>query len=242
MHVKKWTRLIRRAIPCQSCGAVIGAAGAARRMAGVDKIMADLGGEPLLVRTVRAFEATAVIREVVIVTRPDLIEAVSAACQAAGFGKVRAVIAGGDTRQASVQLGLAALEGVSLVAVQDGARPFATPQLIDRVVRAAHTYGAAAPAIGVKDTVKVAKGGVVVRTPDRSSLFAVQTPQVFDFDLLRGALSQAEKDGAAVTDDCSAVERLGMRIRLVEGEERNLKVTTRQDLLLARAMVQEDWE
>lgn len=216
--------------------------GRGRRMAGVDKIMADLGGEPLLVRTVRAFEATAVIREVVIVTRPDLIEAVSAACQAAGFGKVRAVIAGGDTRQASVQLGLAALEGVSLVAVQDGARPFATPQLIDRVVRAAHTYGAAAPAIGVKDTVKVAKGGVVVRTPDRSSLFAVQTPQVFDFDLLRGALSQAEKDGAAVTDDCSAVERLGMRIRLVEGEERNLKVTTRQDLLLARAMVQEDWE
>jgi len=80
----------------------------------------------------------------------------------------------------------------------------------------------------------------VVRTPDRSTLFAVQTPQAFDFDLLRGALSQAEKDGAAVTDDCSAVERLGMKVRLVEGEEENFKVTTRQDLLLARAIVQGD--
>lgn len=240
MNVRKWTRLVRRAIPCQSCGAVIVAAGSARRMAGVDKVLADLGGEPLLVRTVRAFQETAVIEKIVIVTRPDLTGAVSAACEAAGLSKVEAVIAGGSTRQASVQLGLAALSGVCLAAVQDGARPFVTPQLIDRVVRAANTYGAAAPAIGVKDTIKVAKGGLVVRTPDRSSLFAVQTPQVFDFDLLRGALTQAEKDGAAVTDDCSAVERLGMKVRLVAGEEGNFKVTTRQDLLLARAMVQED--
>lgn len=240
MNVRKWTRLVRRAIPCQSCGAVIVAAGSARRMAGVDKVLADLGGEPLLVRTVRAFQETAVIEKIVIVTRPDLTGAVSAACGAAGLSKVEAVIAGGSTRQASVQLGLAALSGVCLAAVQDGARPFVTPQLIDRVVRAANTYGAAAPAIGVKDTIKVAKGGLVVRTPDRSSLFAVQTPQVFDFDLLRGALTQAEKDGAAVTDDCSAVERLGMKVRLVAGEEDNFKVTTRQDLLLARAMVQED--
>ena len=232
MHVRKWTHLARRVIPCQSCGAVIVAAGSARRMAGVDKIMADLGGEPLLVRTVRAFQETAVVKQIVIVTRPNLIGPVSAACEAAGFSKVKAVIAGGDTRQASVQLGLAALSGVRLAAVQDGARPFVTPQLIDRVVRAANTYGAAAPAIGVKDTVKVAKGGLVVRTPDRSTLF--------DFDLLRGALSQAEKDGAAVTDDCSAVERLGMKVRLVEGEEENFKVTTRQDLLLARAIVQGD--
>ena len=204
MHVRKWTHLARRVIPCQSCGAVIVAAGSARRMAGVDKIMADLGGEPLLVRTVRAFQETAVVKQIVIVTRPNLIGPVSAACEAAGFSKVKAVITGGDTRQASVQLGLAALSGVRLAAVQDGARPFVTPQLIDRVVRAANTYGAAAPAIGVKDTVKVAKGGLVVRTPDRSTLFAVQTPQAFDFDLLRGALSQAEKDGAAVTDDCSS--------------------------------------
>ena len=210
MHVRKWTHLARRVIPCQSCGAVIVAAGSARRMAGVDKIMADLGGEPLLVRTVRAFQETAVVKQIVIVTRPNLIGPVSAVCEAAGFSKVKAVITGGDTRQASVQLGLAALSG------------------------------AAAPAIGVKDTVKVAKGGLVVRTPDRSTLFAVQTPQAFDFDLLRGALSQAEKDGAAVTDDCSAVERLGMKVRLVEGEEENFKVTTRQDLLLARAIVQGD--
>ena len=117
MHVRKWTHLARRVIPCQSCGAVIVAAGSARRMAGVDKIMADLGGEPLLVRTVRAFQETAVVKQIVIVTRPNLIGPVSAVCEAAGFSKVKAVITGGDTRQASVQLGLAALSGVRLAAV-----------------------------------------------------------------------------------------------------------------------------
>ena len=128
----------------------------------------------------------------------------------------------------------------ALAAVQDGARPFVTPELIDRVVRAANAYGAAAPAVPVRDTIKVARGGLVERTPDRSALAAVQTPQVFDYDLLQAALNQADKEHAVVTDDCSAVERLGMKVKLVEGEERNFKVTTRQDLLLARALLQEE--
>ena len=108
------------------------------------------------------------------------------------------------------------------------------------MVRAANAYGAAAPAVPVRDTIKVARGGLVERTPDRSALAAVQTPQVFDYDLLQAALSQADKEHAVVTDDCSAVERLGMKVKLVEGEERNFKVTTRQDLLLARALLQEE--
>lgn len=145
MGVKKWTRLARGVLPCASCGAVIVAAGSASRMAGVDKVMADLGGEPLLVRTVRAFQQTAVIGEIVVVTRPDLLEPVAEACRRAGLAKVKTVIAGGVTRQASVALGLAALSAPALAAVQDGARPFVTPELIDRVVRAANAYGAAAP-------------------------------------------------------------------------------------------------
>ena len=238
MHVRKWTHLARRVIPCQSCGAVIVAAGSARRMAGVDKIMADLGGEPLLVRTVRAFQETAVVKQIVIVTRPNLIGPVSAVCEAAGFSKVKAVITGGDTRQASVQLGLAALSGVRLAAVQDGARPLVTPELIDDVAEQAARCGAAAPAVAVKDTIKaVSAGDVVERTLDRSALRAIQTPQVFQADLLKAALQSALESGAEVTDDCGAVERLGKTVYLTEGDEANLKITTPTDLILAQALL-----
>ena len=130
-------------------------------------------------------------------------------------------------------------EKCRLVAVQDGARPFASYELIDRVVRAANTYGAAAPAITVKDTIKVVQGGLVESTPDRSTLRAVQTPQVFDFDLLRGALGQAKATGAKITDDCSAVELLGMKVRIVEGDERNIKITTPMDLKIAQLLLEE---
>lgn len=236
----KLTKAARKVIPCKSCGAVIVAAGSARRMAGVDKIMAELKGEPLIVHTVRAFQETAVIKEIVIVTRPDLIVPVSDLCQKAGMTKVTLVVAGGETRQASVMLGLGCLsKKMKLAAIQDGARPLVTAQLIDRVVRAANTYGAASPGVPVKDTIKEARGGIVQSTPDRKLLFAAQTPQVFDFDLLRGALTRAEQEKAELTDDCSAVERLGMSVRLVPGEEDNIKVTTRQDLLLARVLMEE---
>ena len=136
-------------------------------------------------------------------------------------------------------MGLNALSPkVKLAAVHDGARPLINWQVIDRVIRAANTYGAAAPAIPVKDTVKTVRGGVVINTPERKQLYAVQTPQVFDFDLLRGALKKAVADGAEITDDCSAVERMGMRVKIVEGDERNLKVTTPLDLTVARMLVE----
>ena len=107
------------------------------------------------------------------------------------------------------------------------------------MVRAANSYGAAAPAIPVKDTIKVVSGGVVTNTPDRKTLNAVQTPQVFDLDLLRAALKKAKEDGAEVTDDCSAVERLGMSIKIVEGDERNIKITTPMDLKIAELILEE---
>jgi len=229
---------MRKVLPLKRCGAVIVAAGSASRMGGIDKVMAPLRGEPVILRTVRAFQETDAIREIVIVTREDLIMPVSDLC--AGLDKVKAVVVGGGSRQESVWLGLNALsKGMELAAIQDGARPLVTPALIDRTVRAAHSYGAAAPAIPVKDTIKVEKSGLIESTPDRSTLRAVQTPQVFDFDLLRGALQKARNDGAEVTDDCSAVERLGMKIRLVEGEERNLKVTTPLDLKIAELLLEE---
>lgn len=207
-------------------------------MGGIDKVMAPLGGEPMIARTVRAFQDCDAVKKIVVVTREDLILPITSLCS--GMDKVKAVVAGGSSRQESVHLGLNALSGeVQLVAVHDGARPLATWQLIDRVIRAANTYGAAAPAIPVKDTIKVVQGGVVKQTPDRATLFAVQTPQVFDFDLLRGALKKVEQEQLQVTDDCSAVEQMGMRVKIVEGDERNLKVTTPMDLKIAQMLLEE---
>ena len=238
MEITKLTRPVRKLLPLKTCGAVIVAAGSATRMGGIDKVMADLGGEPMIVRTVRAFQNCDAIASIVIVTREDLIRPISDLCR--DMKKVAAVVAGGKSRQESVHLGLNALpKGTKLAAVHDGARPLVSWQVIDRVVRAANTYGAAAPAIPVKDTIKVVQGRLVKETPDRSSLMAVQTPQVFDFDLLRGALRKAEEDGAQVTDDCSAVEHTGMRIKIVEGDERNLKVTTPMDLKIAELLLEE---
>lgn len=238
MDMEKLTKLGRKVLPLKRCGAVIVAAGSASRMGGIDKVMAPLGGTPMVARTAAAFQNCDAIAEIVIVTRPDLIRPISALC--AGMDKVRAVVAGGSSRQESVWLGLNALsEDIQLAAIHDGARPLVSNLVIDRTVRAANSYGAAAPAVPVKDTIKVVKGGLVEKTPDRATLQAVQTPQVFDFDLLRGALKQAEEEKTAVTDDCSAVERLGMKVKIVEGDERNLKVTTPMDLKIAEMLLEE---
>ena len=238
MKVSGLTRVIRKVLPVSYCGVVIVAAGNATRMSGIDKTMALLGGEPMLAHTVRAFQNCDIIKEIVIVTREDLLIQVGDLCHA--FDKVRAVVVGGKTRMLSVHAGMNALSPkVRLVAVHDGARPFVSDSLIDRTVRAAHSYGAAAPGIPVKDTVKIVEGGVVSATPDRKSLQAIQTPQVFDFDILRGAIKKAVQDGAEVTDDCSAVERMKMSVKIVEGEERNIKITTPLDLKLAELIWEE---
>jgi len=238
MKLTDLTRLGRKALKLKYCGAVIVAAGSASRMGGIDKVMAPLGGEPMILRTVRTFAQCDAIREIVVVTRPDLLTVIMGLCK--DFEKVTAVVAGGSSRPESVMNGLNALSSkVRLAAIQDGARPLITWQVIDRTVRAANTYGAAAPVVPVKDTIKVTAGGFVESTPDRRYLYAVQTPQVFDFDLLRGALKKAKDDGAEITDDCSAVERLGMKVKLVEGDEENIKVTTPMDLKIAQMFLED---
>lgn len=240
MDVTKVTKPLRKLLNLKSrrCGAVIVAGGNASRMGGIDKVMAQLGEKSVIWHTVKAFQDCDAISEIVIVTREDLITPIGGACRE--FSKVRAVVVGGDTRQASVRNGLNALSGkTALAAIHDGARPLVSWQLIDRVVRAAHTYGAAVPAIPVKDTIKVVQGGMVSGTPDRKNLVAVQTPQVFDVDLLRAAHKRVEKDAVAVTDDASAVEYLGMSVKVVEGDEGNMKITTPLDLEIARRLLEE---
>ena len=209
-------------------------------MGGINKLLQPLDGIPVLIRTLQALQAAQRVDEIIVATREcDLVE-IADLCHTYGISKCKKVIRGGESRAHSVMLAaLEASEGTELLAVQDGARPLVTPALIDAVIHAAERCGAAAPAVAVKDTIKEAdSSGIVVRTLERSALRAVQTPQVFSADLLKGALQSALEQQIPITDDCSAVERLGKEVLLIEGEESNLKITTPGDLILAEAILQ----
>lgn len=229
-------RQVKNKLSHPSCAAVIVAAGASSRMGGTDKLLAELGRLPVLSRTLRVFDDHPMIDTIIVVAREDRLAKISRVCSA--YEKVRIVVPGGDTRQQSVLNGLHAVpEEFQLVAVHDGARPLVTPSVIEGAILKAAKFGAAAPAIPVKDTIKVSKTGGVDETPDRKTLFAVQTPQVFDRELLFGALENAKQKNLAVTDDCSAVEALGMTVLLTDGDEENIKITTPLDLELAEAIL-----
>lgn len=221
------------------CAALVPAAGSSRRMEGTNKLMEPLEGAPVLVRTLTSLQLAEGIDEIVVAAREEELVEVSRLCRTYGINKCTKVVRGGESRIHSVLL--AALEAspeASLLAVHDGARPLVTPALVDRVVYAAANCGAAAPAVPVKDTVKLVRGdGSVEQTLERDSLRAVQTPQVFEASLLKAALQAALESGVPVTDDCSAVERLGKVVFLVEGEEENLKITTPVDWILAEAIL-----
>ena len=222
------------------CAALVAAAGTSSRMGGTDKMMEPLDGIPVLVRTLMALQSSMAVDEIIVATREESMVEISRLCQTYGITKCKKVVRGGETRVHSVFI--AAMEAspeMKLLAVQDGARPLVRPEMIDNVIAAAVRCGAAAPAVAVKDTVKVIKdGGSVEKTLDRSALRAVQTPQVFEASLLRAALQSALEDNAPVTDDCSAVERLGKVVFLIDGDEENLKITTPMDLVVAQAILQ----
>lgn len=234
--LKKLTRMIKKDVG--KCAAVIVAAGSSSRMKGTDKILTNLEGEPLIAHTIRVFQESPVIHEIVIVTREQLLTQLSGLCQQKGFDKVKMIVSGGETRAHSVMKGLDQVsKDVKLAAIHDGARPFVTSDIIEKTVRKAADFHAAAPAVPVKDTIKSAENRIVTDTPERSKLFAVQTPQVFDFDLLRGALQKALTEELPITDDCSAVEAFGMSVYLTDGSDENIKVTTPMDLILAEAIL-----
>ena len=221
------------------CAALIAAAGSSTRYGGENKLLQPLDGIPVLVRTLLAIDSAQGIDEIIIAAREDELLHYAELCKAFGIRKPVKVIVGGATRTESVlRAALEASPEAEFFAVQDGARPLVTPALIDDVIAAAWTHLTAAPAIPVRDTIKVAHNALVESTPDRSTLFAVQTPQVFSADLLKAALQSALTDGAAITDDCSAVERLGKEVYLTEGSEENLKITTPLDLVIAEAILQ----
>ena len=214
--------------------AIIVAAGASRRM-GFDKLSFRLpDGRTVLETSCAALAAHPAVTQLVLVCGGNraACEAIAAACP-----KPCAVVQGGATRADSVRNGLAAATG-ELVAIHDAARPFISAEVITAALTAAAASGAAAPAVPVKDTIKIAdKSGRVVETPDRAALYAVQTPQVFQAELLKAALQSAITCGVNITDDCAAVERLGKQVQLVSGDSENIKITRPMDLPMAEAIL-----
>ena len=217
--------------------AVIVAAGSSTRL-GQDKLMLPLGGMPVLARTLRMFEASAMIDEIVLVTREDRLTELAALRDQYGITKLTQVVKGGTTRAGSSLAGVtAASKKATIIAIHDGARPLVTLELIEAVIRKAEQRQAAAPALPLKDTVKERSGDMLVRTPPRETLAAVQTPQAFHAELIRAALTEAFEQKLTITDDCSAVEAIGLPVASVPGDEENIKITTAMDVILAEEIL-----
>lgn len=241
MNLKKYFQ--KRDIVPQSRGpfvsAVIVAAGNSERMHDINKIFMPLCGIPVIARTLSAFEKSSHVKEVVIVTKKANILRIASIIKEFGFSKVTNIVVGGETRQCSAKLGFKAINpDAEYIAVHDGARPLATSACIDKTIECAFDDSAAAAAVKVKDTIKIADDeGIVVSTPERSHMWAVQTPQVFKKDLYSRALEEAEKNGTDYTDDCQLVEALKVPVHIVEGEYTNIKITTIDDKAQAEAIL-----
>ena len=219
------------------CTAVVVAAGRSERM-GEDKLFLELEGKPVLAMSLQTLQNSDSIDEIVVVTREDCLDAVGKLRERYGIRKLKYLILGGATRTESALRGvMAASKKAKIICIHDGARPFVTEEVIADAVQSAALYLAAAPAVPVKDTVKKAANGVVLETPDRATLWAVQTPQAFRADLIKAALSKAAADGLAYTDDCAALEAMGCKVHLSRGDEDNIKITTPADLALAEAIL-----
>ena len=220
----------------QKVGAVIVAAGRSQRMGRVDKMLALLGGKPILVRVVDTFQGCNLIDQIVIVLGKPNLKRCRQLIAEHGWAKVTDVCLGGRRRQDSVAAGLSQLNNCYWVVIHDGARPLLTDDLIRQGLTEAQETGAAAAAVPVTDTIKVAGDDrLVQQTPLRHNLWAVQTPQIFRFDIIAEAYRRAKGE---VTDDASLVEQLGYRVKLYMGAYDNIKVTTPDDLVLAEILWQ----
>jgi len=216
--------------------AIIVAAGESRRMGGVDKAFARLAGKPVLAWAVNAFQKCGSVQQMVLVVNEQNLERCRQLVAESGWSKVTGVCPGGERRQDSVAAGLSHLSHCDWVVIHDGARPLVTADLIEHGLEAARETGAAVAAVPVTDTIKVAGDDRLVQhTPLRDNLWAVQTPQVFRFDIITKAYRRVK---AEVTDDASLVEQSGYKVKLYMGAYDNIKVTTPDDLALAEVLWQ----
>lgn len=222
------------------CCAVIAAAGSSSRMGTeISKQFIPLLGVPAIARTLKAFEEAGTVDSMVVVCREADRDRMRSLVESYQFRKVKAVVPGGDTRQKSVQAGVGASpHDAAYFAVHDGARPLVTPAEIDACIMDCRLTRASALGTLLKDTVKIVDSRrMVLITPDRAAMWAVQTPQVFERSVYLQALEQARKEGAEYTDDCQLVEHLGIQVHICEGSYDNIKLTTREDVFAAEAIL-----
>jgi 2-C-methyl-D-erythritol 4-phosphate cytidylyltransferase len=221
--------------------AIVVAAGKGTRLGGGrPKQFLELDGVPVIIHTLRQFERSSDVNEVIVVLPAEETETFPSLAKKFGLNKLRQVVSGGATRAQSVRCGLAAIAAADIVAVHDGVRPFVTPAEIDDVIAAARANGAAVLVVPVTDTIKKTEAGRITGTLSRAKLRRALTPQCFRFDVLKRAyerLDEVEAAGFEVTDDSLLVERLGVEIVVVEGSGRNIKITQEEDLALAEGLL-----
>lgn len=218
--------------------AIIPAAGSSSRMGGGNKLLMELDGVPVLCRTLRVFEETEGIDGIVIACREQDVAEYRALTEKWGITKVKHIVVGGATREHSVLQGvLACPKSVGYVAIHDAARPLVTQEIIIQAVEAAKQDSAAAPAVPMKDSIQRIQSGKMVENINRETIVAVQTPQCFDIDLIRAALTDALDKKLPLTDDCGAALALGQPSTMTEGSYENIKITTPEDILIGEAIL-----
>lgn len=216
--------------------ALIAAAGSGRRMRMKgNKTHLLLRGKPILIHTLSAFQACQAVDDVILIVASDEIELTWGLIRAwGGFSKVRKVVSGGATRQESVLCGLGHIEPeCEIVVIHDCARPLIRPSTIEMTIEAAREYGAAIVSVPMRDTIKVDQEGYVAETPERDLLRAARTPQAFQREIIEKAYISAAEEGFIATDDSMVVERLGVKVRLLDDELDNIKITYEEDLVIA---------
>ncbi len=222
---------------------VIPAAGQGKRMnAGKNKQFIMLEGKPIIVHTISVFQSDPQCEEIVLAVNEKEHEAFRILIEEHALTKVTRVVTGGQERQQSVYEGLKALDGDKIVLIHDGARPFFTHQVAREAAQAAAYYDGAIVAVPVKDTVKQVEDLKVQKTIDRSSLWAVQTPQAFRLSVIKEIHQWAEENEVIGTDDASLVEMKGRTVHVIQGDYWNVKLTTPEDLIFARAILREKKE
>lgn len=231
--------LIPQKMKTPACSMVVLAAGSSQRM-GYDKITADLKGKPVILRTLQAFEDSECVNEIIVVTRNESLAELSDIIAQAGLKKVKKVVEGGKTRAESSNIGIFQCNrNAKLIGIHDGARPLITEDVILRCAKGARSNRACIPGIPPTDTIKqIDVKHEVERTVPREKTRLIQTPQIFDASLIKGALTKAINEGWTITDDASAVEMMGINIHVVEGSPENIKLTSPIDFYVAEKILE----
>lgn len=216
--------------------AIIVGAGKGERIGNKDKTFLSLNGKPVLVHSLLPFEKSSLINEVILVVRRDKIDYVKRVVHKYKFKKIKKIISGGKTRQDSVYNGLYKIKNADIVLVHDAVRPLVDEEIIKDAIYNAEKFGAAIPAVPIRETVK--KGDKYIKkTIDRKSLNLAQTPQTFKYEILKKAYKSAKKSKFHGTDDASLVEKLGYRIRIIPGSPKNIKITVNEDIIIAKSLL-----